>query len=203
MSTTSCGINENGTLTKDRAKIGHIGDIIAFYGSTAPEGTLVCNGAAISRTTYSELFGVIGTTAGAGDGSTTFNLPDLRGLFLRCIGGNAAALGTEQSDAIRDITGNFQIRPSQNINQLDTAANPLYTTLTGNLNPDAQAGAFSFSQPVETGTEIGMGFNPIAVSNTNVQLGYQNVSFKASDVVPVAAENRPANTAVLYCMIYE
>ena len=53
MSTTSCGINENGTLTKDRAKIGHIGDIIAFYGSTAPEGTLVCNGAAISRTTYS------------------------------------------------------------------------------------------------------------------------------------------------------
>jgi microcystin-dependent protein len=55
------------------------GTLTAFAGSTAPSGWLVCDGAAISRATYSTLFGVIGTSYGAGDGSTTFNLPDLRG----------------------------------------------------------------------------------------------------------------------------
>ncbi|WP_346985865.1 phage tail protein [Chryseobacterium sp. POE27] len=51
--------------------------------STAPAGYLECNGAAVSRTTYATLFAAIGTTYGAGDGSTTFNLPDLRGEFVR------------------------------------------------------------------------------------------------------------------------
>ena len=52
-----------------------------FAGATAPTGWLLCNGAAISRTTYARLFAVIGTTYGAGDGSTTFNLPDFRDRF--------------------------------------------------------------------------------------------------------------------------
>jgi microcystin-dependent protein len=55
------------------------GVLAAFGGTTAPTGWLVCDGAAVSRTTYSLLFGVVGTAYGAGDGSTTFNLPDLRG----------------------------------------------------------------------------------------------------------------------------
>lgn len=55
------------------------GTIQMYAGSTAPSGWLICNGDAISRTTYSALFDVIGTTYGAGNGSTTFNLPDLRG----------------------------------------------------------------------------------------------------------------------------
>lgn len=53
-----------------------VGAIIPYGGSTAPTGWLICNGAAVSRTTYSDLFAVIGTKYGAGDGSTTFNLPD-------------------------------------------------------------------------------------------------------------------------------
>jgi microcystin-dependent protein len=55
------------------------GTILAYGGSTAPTGFLLCFGQAVSRTTYAALFNVIGTTFGAGDGSTTFNLPDLRG----------------------------------------------------------------------------------------------------------------------------
>jgi microcystin-dependent protein len=47
--------------------------------STAPSGWMLCNGSAISRTTYADLFTAIGTTYGVGDGSTTFNIPDLRG----------------------------------------------------------------------------------------------------------------------------
>lgn len=56
-----------------------IGTINCFGSSVAPTGWLICDGSAISRTIYSELFSVIGTTYGTGDGSTTFNLPDYRG----------------------------------------------------------------------------------------------------------------------------
>lgn len=59
------------------------GAIQAFAMSSAPTGWLKANGLAVSRVTYSSLFSAIGTTYGAGDGSTTFNLPDLRGEFLR------------------------------------------------------------------------------------------------------------------------
>lgn len=55
-----------------------IGSIIPFGGTTAPDGFLLCQGQAVSRTTYAELFAVIGTSFGSGDGSTTFNVPDLR-----------------------------------------------------------------------------------------------------------------------------
>ena len=55
------------------------GIIQMFAGSTAPSGWLVCDGSAVSRTTYATLFAAIGTTWGTGNGSTTFNLPDLRG----------------------------------------------------------------------------------------------------------------------------
>lgn len=57
---------------------------IAFFPvATEPTGYLACDGSAISRTAYSALFAVLGTLYGAGDGSTTFNLPDLRGEFIR------------------------------------------------------------------------------------------------------------------------
>lgn len=55
------------------------GVILPYGASTAPAGWLNCTGAAVSRTTYAALFAAIGTTYGVGDGSTTFNLPDLRG----------------------------------------------------------------------------------------------------------------------------
>ncbi len=55
------------------------GEVVPFAGSTAPAGALFCYGQTVSRTTYAGLFAAISTTYGAGDGSTTFNLPDLRG----------------------------------------------------------------------------------------------------------------------------
>ena len=61
-----------------------VGTVAFFARSSAPTGWLKCNGAAVSRTDYEDLFDSIGTTYGSGDGSTTFNLPDLRGEFLRC-----------------------------------------------------------------------------------------------------------------------
>lgn len=60
-----------------------VGAIFSFPMATAPTGYLVCDGSAISRSNYSNLFTIIGTMYGSGDGSTTFNLPDYRGQFLR------------------------------------------------------------------------------------------------------------------------
>lgn len=60
-----------------------VGTVITWATGTAPSGYLECNGAAISRTTYATLFGIISDDYGPGDGSTTFNLPDYRGEFLR------------------------------------------------------------------------------------------------------------------------
>ena len=58
------------------------GAIIPFAGNNIPSGYLPCNGGAISRTTYAKLFAAIGTTYGAGNGSTTFNLPNLTGHYI-------------------------------------------------------------------------------------------------------------------------
>ena len=75
--TSLCGVVRN--LLGDARNIAGI--IHAYAGSTAPDGYLMCDGSAVSRTTYAALFAAIGTTYGAGNGSTTFNLPDLQGRF--------------------------------------------------------------------------------------------------------------------------
>ena len=84
------------------------GSYIQFAGSQAPEGFLVCNGGAISRTTYSKLFSVIGTTYGSGDGSTTFNLPNLTDRFLQ----GSTTSGTVINAGLPNITGELLLRPA-------------------------------------------------------------------------------------------
>ena len=80
---------------------------VAYFGmSSAPTGWLIADGSAVSRTAYAALFAAIGTTFGAGDGSTTFNLPDLRGEFIRCWPGAKAVdkgrvFGSWQADNFR------------------------------------------------------------------------------------------------------
>jgi microcystin-dependent protein len=70
-----------------------VGTVTSFAGSTAPSGWLLCSGQTVSRTTYAGLFAVLNTTYGSGDGSTTFNIPDLRGRTIAGLdnmGGTAA-----------------------------------------------------------------------------------------------------------------
>lgn len=75
-----------------------VGSIVPYAGNNGfPTGYLNCDGSAISRTTYSSLFNVIGTTWGAGDGFTTFNIPQLQNMFMRGAGGSAPA-GTYEDD---------------------------------------------------------------------------------------------------------
>ncbi|MBP3766545.1 MAG: tail fiber protein [Bacilli bacterium] len=84
-----------------------IGTIISYSTTNVPDGYLECNGQAVSRTEYAALFEKIGTTYGGGDGSTTFNVPNLRGEFLRGAGtnsrtsqGSGSAVGTHQDATI-------------------------------------------------------------------------------------------------------
>ena len=83
-----------------------IGQVSWFAMDSAPTGFLKCNGAAVSRTTYAPLYAKIGTLHGAGDGSTTFNLPDLRGEFVRGWDDGrgidaARVFGSAQADAFK------------------------------------------------------------------------------------------------------
>lgn len=80
-----------------------IGAVAPFAGATGPAGWLKCDGAAVSRTTYANLFTVIGTTFGSGDNSTTFNLPDLRSEFIRGRP-DSRALGSKQAASFASHT---------------------------------------------------------------------------------------------------
>jgi microcystin-dependent protein len=84
-----------------------IGSVTAFAGSAAPSGWLLCGGQTVSRTQYSGLFLTIGTTYGAGDGSTTFALPDLRGRVIAGeddMGGTAANRLTSGGSGVTGTT---------------------------------------------------------------------------------------------------
>lgn len=81
-----------------------VGTVKAFAGSTAPTGWLKCDGSAISRTTYSALFAVIGTTYGSGNGSTTFNVPN-----VKLQGGTISVLGNGKTLGMTDGTNKFGV----------------------------------------------------------------------------------------------
>jgi len=81
------------------------GMVAPYAGSSAPTGWLLCDGSPVSRSTYAALFAAIGTTYGSGDGSTTFNVPDTRGIFISGVGSQTISgitytrtLGGKQGD---------------------------------------------------------------------------------------------------------
>ena len=154
------------------------GAVLYFAGQTAPAGWLKANGAAVSRTAYAALFAAIGTTYGAGDGRTTFNLPDLRGEFMRGWDDgrgidHGRAFGSAQGDAIRNITGS-----------IDTGSNSGHQLFDQATARGALAISKLHWRTWTSDTRDG-GNNPAAFD------------FDASRVVPVAAENRPRNVALL------
>lgn len=116
------------------------GTVAMFAASTAPAGWLKANGAAVSRTAYAALFLAIGTTYGAGDGATTFNLPDCRGEFLRCLDDGR---GVDAGRAIGSAQAGQNL--SHNHGGADGAAGSHSHTVGSGVtvlgNPDSQQGA--------------------------------------------------------------
>lgn len=177
---SSSGRSVNKSIQHDEL----VGEVAFFASSTPPSGWLKANGAAVSRTTYAALFAAIGTTFGAGDGRTTFNLPDLRGEFLRGLdeGRNidrGRRLGTAQGDAIRNITGKLDGSAMGSGNQV----------LEGKMIASGAIGT-TYQQRQWSGDQGGWGEQSVSFD------------FDASRVVPTANENRPRNVALLACIKY-
>lgn len=171
------------------------GMIIPFAGPAAniPAGWMLCDGSAVSRDTYANLYNAIGVAWGIGDGSTTFNLPDLRGMFLRGVagtdtvgdpdantrlananGGNSGNLvGSFQGDAIRNITGSC-----------------------------GDFGGNSFRPTVGIGALWKENGDDKCRGQDESGTGILSVNFDASRVVPVGSDNRPKNVAVTYIIKY-
>lgn len=110
------------------------GTVIAFAGATPPSGWLLCDGSAISRSTYSALFAAISTAHGSGDGSTTFTLPDYRGRFLRGVDGSAgndpdtaSRIAMAAGGNIGDAVGSVQGHSFQTHNHTATAASDTHS----------------------------------------------------------------------------
>ncbi len=159
------------------------GSVISFAGVTAPAGFLLCNGSAVSRTTYDKLFSAIGTIYGAGDDSSTFNLPDLRGRFVRGFDGGVGrdlsrTLGSVQEDAMQKITGNIQY---------------LWTTYPAGKTPLQTTGTGAISTTAYSSTPYG------GIEDSDDQYYYRtSMSFDSSKVVRSADETRPKNIAMNY-----
>jgi microcystin-dependent protein len=103
---------------------GTVGSIITNTSSIVPIGTLSCDGSPVSRTTYAALFAIIGITAGQGDGSTTFNLPDYRGRFLRGRANSSANDPDRASRTAMNTGGNT----GDTVNSVQTVATKMPNT---------------------------------------------------------------------------
>ena len=175
--------NKTGTLVLDSDSIG---TSIVWNTSTIPNGYLEEDGAAISRTTYAALFAIIGTTFGVGDGSTTFNLPDKRGEFLRGFNNGAgndpdAATRTDRGDGTTgDNIGTKQasISGGSEVTSINIA------TMAFNIGTRTVPRAGT-STRVTTGGDLGN--VPHGITLTTALFG---------------AETRPRNINVIYCIKY-
>lgn len=183
------------------------GVVLPFAGTAAPTGWLACDGTAISRTTYASLFAAISTSYGVGDGSTTFNLPDLRGRFPRfndaMFGGSAAGrdsgrvLGSAQGQATAKNGLTASASPSGISGTAATAGNhghggvyasiTLSGTNTGNVNSvsagNGGGGVTSFSGGLSPG-----GDHSHSISGT---ANAQTITVGAGD-----SETRPINLSI-------
>jgi hypothetical protein len=165
------------------------GAIQFFARNTAPNGWLKANGATISRSAYAALFADIGTTFGAGNGSTTFVIPDLRGEFPRgWDDGRGAdsgrAFGSAQLDQMQKITGSVQFRPTSS-----GVDNGLFFPVPG--------GAFSSS----VSSSLGMVSQSGSASSRIMSFDNAN-SPDARVSSTTSGETRSRNIALLACIKY-
>lgn len=124
------------TFSQDINPNNFVGMIAAFATDSGRTGWLVCDGAAVSRTTYASLYSVIGTTWGAGNGTSTFNVPDLRGAYLRGIG--TAGVSSDYTGPA--TVGSYQNDQNASHNHPATSSSSLTINSAGDHRHNAGAG---------------------------------------------------------------
>lgn len=163
-----------------------------FAGTTAPSGFLMCDGSLVSRSTYSDLFDVIGTTYGSGDGSTTFALPNLSGRVPMGVSQNYALASSGGSEtATLDSTkvpSHTHTVPSHGHDSTITAVTPNYShTIT------AQP-AFNYYEPRQTVTC----YTPASASSYAGK-----TKTEATLAIPVSIDDHPATACTMSGRITE
>lgn len=160
------------------------GTVTFFAASAAPAGYLKANGAAVSRTTYSSLFAVIGTTYGSGDGSTTFNLPDLRGYFVR---------GWDDGRGV-DAGRSF------GSSQADSYLNHTHTATSDSQGAHTHTSPYYYGDGGSYGWQASTGANQSSVTTSTSGAHSHNITVSASTTG--GTETRPKNVALLACIKY-
>lgn len=143
------------------------GTILPYAGSSVPTGYLQCNGAAVSRTTYSALFSAIGTTWGAGDGSTTYNLPNLTSRFLK--GGTP---GQYNEESLPNASGHFLLIAGASIQE--SSLTGVFSMPVKNATADQTGGSRVSTGPVEFNLS---GSSSVYQDNARVQPNNAEVMF--------------------------
>lgn len=169
------------------------GMIVPFGNTTAPTGFLACEGQAVSRSTYSDLFSAIGTTWGSGDGSSTFNVPDLQGAVLKGTGTAGVS-----SDYVGPNVGAYQDDQNASHSHNATSSSSGSTGSGGNhrhYDGTAYGGGF-FADGAAAGNANVSNYTDYAGSHTH------NVSVSTSTTVASSGgtEARVYNRGVLYCI---
>lgn len=154
------------------------GSIIQWGSNTAPANWLICDGSAVSRTVYPSLFAAIGTQYGAGDGSTTFNLPDLRGRVA--VGKNSGTFGTLGATGGAETVA-LSGGPQLSMTSLPTAMRtiPGVTNNSGSTNI-----AFAYYNTSAGGEASRVVTAQTAVSTTNLVWAYINTNNSGSATLP-------------------
>ena len=160
------------TNLQDFTNRSEVGTIKPWGKSTSPSGYLLCDGTAVSRTTYAELYVVLGDTYGAGNGSTTFNVPQLQGKTPQGYDGNTYNLaGTGGANTVTVALTN-----NQSVSATSTVANNQSVTVTGSIDntslTEAQLASHSHGLPPgrrsDGGGTLGSGVDSSSnVGNTN------------------------------------
>lgn len=156
------------------------GSIVMFAGTVAPEGWLLCDGSAVSRETYASLYSVIGDSYGNGDGSTTFNLPDLTGRVL--IGSSSSHPAASSGGEEEHILSASEIPAhAHSVGQHGHASN--ITVSTPVLTHEITQGVFKYNAPGGT-----VGSN----NGSDVNSWYGTTSTNATRSTNVAVADHPA-----------
>ena len=166
------------------------GSVHMMATTTAPSGYLKCNGAAVSRTTYADLFAIIGTTHGEGDGSSTFNVPDLRGEFVR---------GWDDSRGVDSGRSFGSSQSSQNLQHNHGVTDPGHghsVNDPGHFHNVAYTNSHSGDGVIEESGVGFSGFEPTETATTGiaVNLGHTGISTNNAG----GSEARPRNIAMMY-----
>lgn len=153
-----------------------VGTVLQFAASTTPAGYLLCNGSAVSRISYKFLFDVIGTTYGVGDGSTTFNLPNVLGRVI--VGYD---LGQTQFDALGETGGanthtlTIPEMPSHNHTITDPGHNHSYVNQPNTANPAVSLTTTDVADNVNVTQTTGTSTTGITINNTGGGLAHNNL----------------------------